>query len=1021
MRSHWPRRVALSAGMIVGALGAAVLVAWYVHWTPLIQVFPALAPMHHTTAFSFLLSGMALTLAASGRKRAAAISAAIVLLLASAICIEYATHADLGIDRLLGSEYITVRTTHPGRMSPVSTICFISLNASLLAMSSLKISRRVLRILAAVASAVVAVGTVSVLAYLLGHADAYGWGHITRISMDSSAGFILLGAGMLALAWQEKSWEQEEWLPLSTGLGLAAAVLGIWQALMQHAEEGGMRLVSGIILAGGLLMAVLLALLLHAAQQARRRSRELRQSEAGFRRVFEESPAGLALMGKDRRIAKVNSALCRMLGYSQAELAGLSFREITHPGDPYVDATLTERLFNEQIPVYETEKRYMKKTGEIVWASVRASVIHDSEGKARYGLATIEDITERRRAAAELDLGNEVIANLEEGVCLIRPADGIIVRTNPKFERMFGYGPGELVGRHVSVINASTDKSPDEVAREFGMKVMSAGAWTEEILHCRKDGTPFWCTVTGSALRHPELGIVGVSIHRDITARKHAEQQLRDQAALLNLAHDAIIVRDMNYKITFWNRGAAETYGWTAEQVQGRDIREIIPTKFPTPCRKIEAVLETQEEGWEGELEHTTRDGRTIVMASRWSLLRDEQNKPWAILQINRDVTARKRSEEHRRSLSERLSLVTRVASIGVWDWDLRSDSATWDETLYQMFGIPNFGSMSYAQWARWIHPEDLPRTEALLQRAIRTRTQYSAEFRIIRPDGSLRHISAAAGVVLDEDSNVIRLVGTAVDVTDRKRMEAQIESGKEQMVASARLSALGMMAGGIAHEINNPLGIIHALASDLVEMVEVEDAVPPQVVWRNSIRIRETADRIARIVKSLRQISREGSRDSLHPVAVAKILEETLEICRERFRANSVKLLLPEAVPELMVSCREVQIAQVLLNLLQNAFDAVADLPGERWVRLEVAARDDSVVISVTDSGPGIPPEFRSRIMEPFFTTKAVGKGTGLGLSLSKTIAEEHAGKLVYGQDQGHTRFSLVLPLARQAEAVWN
>jgi C4-dicarboxylate-specific signal transduction histidine kinase len=275
--------------------------------------------------------------------------------------------------------------------------------------------------------------------------------------------------------------------------------------------------------------------------------------------------------------------------------------------------------------------------------------------------------------------------------------------------------------------------------------------------------------------------------------------------------------------------------------------------------------------------------------------------------------------------------------------------------------------------------------------------------------------------VVLDAKGNAVRLVGTAVDITERKRMEAEIESGKEQVVASARLSALGMMAGGIAHEINNPLSIIHALASDLIETVEAEDAVPPQVVLRNSLRIRETADRIARIIKSLRQISREGSRDQLHPVPVAKILEDTLEICRERFRAHSVELHLPEAMPDWMVSCREVQIAQVLLNLLQNAFDAVVELPGERWVRLELESSDDSVAISVTDSGPGIPAELRSRIMEPFFTTKAVGKGTGLGLSLSKTIAEEHGGKLVCGQARGHTRFSLLLPLTRQAEAVWS
>jgi PAS domain S-box-containing protein len=1008
MRSHWPRRVALSAGAIVSAVGAAVLVAWYVHFTPLLQALPGLAPTHHTTALCFLLSGMAMVLAVSGLKKGAAVCAAIPLLLAIVIGYEYAARADFGIDQLLGPEYITTQTTSPGRMSPVSAIAFVGFNLSLLVMLCRKVAGRTFAAVAAAASALMALGTVSILAFAVGLADAYGWGHLTRISLDSAASFILLGIGLSAFAWSQRpETNLAEWLPLSVGLGLAVAVLGVWQALTHHAESA-------------MLVAALFALAIYLMQQARRGSEALRQSEERFRRVFEESPIGLALLRRNSLIAKANTALCRMVGYSEAELIDRSFRDITHPSDPWVDGMLAERLFNGEIPSYQTEKRYVKKNGEIVRADITASVIHDSQGRPLYGLATIEDVTERRRTEAELRLGSEIITHMEEGVCLVRPDDNVIVHTNPKFERMYGYEPGELVGKQITVLNASADPSPETLAQDIWKEIMRSGAWSGELLKRRKDGTTLLSAVTVSRFRHPEYGFVGVSIHRDVTEQKRAAQRLAEQATVLNLAHDAIIVRDLNYKITFWNRGAEETYGWTAGQAQGQDIRDIIPTRFPTGCHDIEAMLQKQE-GWEGELQHTTRDGRKLVMDSRWSLLLDEQKKPWAILQINRDITARKRAEEEMRSLGERLSLATRTASIGVWDWDLRGDSATWDQTLYEIFGIPNTGSMSYAKWARLVHRDDLARTEALLQRAIQNKARYVSEFRIIRPDGELRHVSAAAGVVLDAKGNAVRLVGTTVDITERKRMEAEIESGKEQVVASARLSALGMMAGGIAHEINNPLSIIHALASDLIETVEVEDAVPPRLVLRNSLRIRETADRIARIIKSLRQISREGSRDPLHPVPIGKILDDTLEICRERFRAHSVELLLPEVMPDWMVSCREVQIAQVLLNLLQNAFDAVVEFPGERWVRLELESHDDSVAISVTDSGPGIPSELRSRIMEPFFTTKAVGKGTGLGLSLSKTIAEEHGGKLVCGQARGHTRFSLVLPLTPQAEAVWS
>jgi PAS domain S-box-containing protein len=373
------------------------------------------------------------------------------------------------------------------------------------------------------------------------------------------------------------------------------------------------------------------------------------------------------------------------------------------------------------------------------------------------------------------------------------------------------------------------------------------------------------------------------------------------------------------------------------------------------------------------------------------------------------------------RSLTERLALATRSASIGIWDWDLRNGQVLWDDITFANFGMPRASSVTYAEFAERVHPDDLAAVEAILQRTIQTKSQDFAEFRVIRPDGAVRYISAAMGAVVSEPGIVVRVVGTSVDVTDRKLMEAQIEANRAQLVTSARLSALGMMAGNIAHEINNPVGIIHALASNLIEMVEQDETVPPEVVARSGRRIRQTAERISGIVRSLLHISREGAGDRFRTTRVGKILDETLEICQERFRSNGVRLILPEHVPEFSVAVREAQIAQVLLNLLQNALDAVVEQNGERWVRVEIAPHEDWVVISVKDSGPGIPSDLRTRIMEPFFTTKPVGKGTGLGLSLSKTIAEEHGGRLEFSEDQGRTCFSLFLPMVREAEMAWN
>ncbi len=248
-------------------------------------------------------------------------------------------------------------------------------------------------------------------------------------------------------------------------------------------------------------------------------------------------------------------------------------------------------------------------------------------------------------------------------------------------------------------------------------------------------------------------------------------------------------------------------------------------------------------------------------------------------------------------------------------------------------------------------------------------------------------------------------------DITARKELEAQVEASRMQVVSSARLSALGMMAGGLAHEINNPLGIIHAYASNLLEMAQ-DGQISIAVLESTSAHIKETAERIGRIINSLRHIAREGDGDPILPVTLRDLIERVLELSHERFRMHSIRLSCATIDRQLQLPCREVQIAQVLMNLLQNAFDAVEDSPGEKWVSMDVNTKDNSVVVSVTDSGSGVPLALRERIMEPFFTTKPVGKGMGLGLSLSRSIAEGHSGALTLGERNGHTCFSLTLPL---------
>jgi len=253
-------------------------------------------------------------------------------------------------------------------------------------------------------------------------------------------------------------------------------------------------------------------------------------------------------------------------------------------------------------------------------------------------------------------------------------------------------------------------------------------------------------------------------------------------------------------------------------------------------------------------------------------------------------------------------------------------------------------------------------------------------------------------------------------DVLERLRAQHELEHSRQSAAYSAKMAALGEMSGNIAHEVNNPLAAILLRAHRMRNLV-AESPLDVQALERVSRDIEATVHRIRRIIDSLRTFARDAEQDPIRPEPIARIVEETVEICAERFRHHSIDLRVDPIPDDLWAECRSVQVSQILLNLLSNAYDAVEG-QSVRWVRINAAADGDRVRISVIDSGPGVPPDLENRIMEPFFTTKEIGKGTGLGLSVSKGIAEAHGGQLALDRMSLDTRFVLTLRRAPAPES---
>ena len=233
----------------------------------------------------------------------------------------------------------------------------------------------------------------------------------------------------------------------------------------------------------------------------------------------------------------------------------------------------------------------------------------------------------------------------------------------------------------------------------------------------------------------------------------------------------------------------------------------------------------------------------------------------------------------------------------------------------------------------------------------------------------------------------------------------------------NAKMASLGEMAAGLAHEINNPLAIIMGYSNKLNKMIE-RDMVEEKSLREVSNKIVNTTLRISAIIKGLKAFSRDSQEDPPERISVIKIIDDTLSFCQEKFKNNGVRLEVSHPKIKLEVLARSVEISQVILNLINNSFDEISvKKTSDPWVKIETELIDDTITISVSDSGTCITKEIAEKIFDPFFTTKDVNKGTGLGLSISRTIIEKHGGTFTLNRDYFNTTSSITLPRAIDEE----
>ncbi len=651
----------------------------------------------------------------------------------------------------------------------------------------------------------------------------------------------------------------------------------------------------------------------------------------------------------------------------------------------------------------------------------------------RRAVQEVNERHQRKQAEIELIRREKYFRTLTENsldVLTILDRDGIFRYNSASIQTVLGYEPAELSGRNAfdfihpydlpNVLNTFERALQNPALRlnlDFRFRSHD-GSWRhlESIGHNRLDD--------------PEL--TGLVINsRDVTDRKRAEEGVRESEKQYRMMFEAnpipTWVSDLETGgFLEVNESAIRKYGYSREEFGRLTIQDIRP---PTETERLAQYFNEFVRnhsgsgiGKAGLWKHRRKDGSLMDVEVTWSLLTYKGRR--GLLSMANDVSEINKTAEALRKSEKSLASAQRIAHLGSWELDLTDTEDAnrgrlqWSDETYRIFGFEPQGlSITNEIFLKRVHADDRGRIMAAVAHSVRGGEPYDLEHRIILPGGEERIVRERGELVCDEGGKPVQMRGVAMDITERKRLE-------EQLRQSQKMEAIGQLAGGVAHDFNNILTVIHGHASLLAAETNL-----PNSAARSVHQIAQAAERAAGLTRQLLAFSR---RQVMQPKELdLNQVVSNMTMMLGRILGEDISLQLNYWPYPACVRADGSMMEQVLLNLAVNARDALPK-GGKLAIKISVldfhpsdlrrhpeARTGRFVCLSVADNGCGIAPENLRRVFEPFFTTKEVGKGTGLGLATVYGIAKQHQGWIeVDSEPRKGATFSVYLPACTQPEA---
>jgi PAS domain S-box-containing protein len=670
------------------------------------------------------------------------------------------------------------------------------------------------------------------------------------------------------------------------------------------------------------------------------------------------------------------------------------------------------------------------------------------------GLALLTSWVDRQFAIQTLELQEEKLqrseAYLAEAQRLShtgsfgwRPSTGEIVCSEETF-RIFQYDrttkPSmELILQRVHPEDAAFVKQTIERAAQDGKD------FEHEYRLVMPDRSVKYVHVMAHALTHESGGVEFVGAVMDVSDRKRAEEEVRQSEALaeqrLRLVVDTTPAmlnscRPDGY-LDYVNKGWLDYFGFSLETALDRaDVMKMsTPSKADMYGSDWQPVIHPEDlpgftdhwksmlvSGKPGEREARVRRFDGVY---RWHLFRvvplyDETGKTVKWYASAFDIEDRKRAEEALRRSEGYLAEAQRLTRTGSWAWSVATrHSVYWSQENYRLFGFdPEGGIPSDEAFYQRIHPEDRDRVrrEVFLERPDEG-SHFDVEFRIVVPDGAIKYVRSTGHPVRNISGDLLEYVGTSIDVTERKRADEERERLRQAQADLARVNrvtTMGELTVSLAHEVNQPIAaaITNAntcmrwLAANTPNLEEARAA---------AMRIVNDGTRAAEIIKRVRLLFKKGSPER-ELVDLNEVVRDMIVLLRSEATRYSISVRTNLAADLPRVMGDRVQLQQVVMNLMINGIDAMKDVDETRELVIKSErGKDEQVLVSVSDTGVGLPQQQADQIFDAFFTTKSYG--TGMGLRISHSIVESHGGRL-WAAENSPRGASFYVTLPAKAEA---